>query len=128
MSAQLAEGLLAVIWLDRCRQAQRLTEGRAKEFREEVVRVTLTSFIAEQRWGVGPGVVDDEGAHQAEGVFNFDAVGADYWLEEMILARITNDILAGAWKPIYEYMRILEFFASIPRGSLRQLPEGAPSR
>ena len=128
MSAQLAEQLLALLWLDRCRQAQRLMEGRTQPFRVEVVRVTLISFIAEQRWGVGPGVVDDEGAHQAEGVLNFDAVGADYWLEEMMLTRIANDIQAGAWRPIQVYMHIIEFFAGIPRGSLRRLPAGAPSR
>jgi hypothetical protein len=130
MSTQLAEGLLAVLWLDRCRQVQRLTQGRTKEFREEVVRELLTAFIAEQRWGLGPNTVDDEGVVYAEGVLNFEGMRGpgDYWVEELILSKIMVDIEHGAWMPIEGYMRRVEFFGGFPSGSLRRLPVGAHSR
>ena len=130
MSAQLAEHLLAVLWLDRCRQTQRLSQGRAKDYREEVVRTMLTAFIAEQRWGFGPNTVDDEGVVYVEGVLNFEGMRGpnDYWVEELILSKIMEDTQRGAWQPIEGYMRRVEFFGGFPPGSLRRLPEGAPSR
>ena len=133
MSTQLAEGLLAVLWLDRCRQVQRLTQGRTKEFREEVVRELLTAFIAEQRWGFAAPVADDEGVH-VEGVLNFEATKGpgdhlkDHFPEVLILGRITEDIQIGQWKNIEDYMKGAEFFGGFPPGSLRRLPPGAPSR
>ena len=128
ISAQLAEGLLAVIWLDRCRQVQLLAEGGAH--RAELIRAVLLPFIVEQRWGFEPGVVDDAGARQAAGVLKFEAtsVAADHVAEEMIFNKIIMDIEAGAWQPIEGYMRRADFFGGFPPGSLRRLPAGAPSR
>ena len=134
MSTQLAEGLLAVAWLDRCRQAQRLAQGRTKDFREEVVHTMLTSFIAEQRWGFGPNTIDDEGVVQVEGVLNFEATRGpgdhltDHLAEVLMLGRIMEDIQRGAWHPTEGYMRRVEFFWGFPPGSLRRLPVCAPSR
>ena len=105
-----------------------VTQGHAQAYRVEIVRAVLLSFIAEQRWGFGPGVVGDEGAQQAAGVLNFDAVDADHWAEQALTMRIAADIESGTWRPIYEYMRSIEFFGGVPPGSIRRLPEGTPRR
>ena len=133
MAAQLAEQLLAVMWLDRCRQAQRLTEGQARGYREEVVRVLLASFLVEQRWGFGPNIIDDEGVVQVEGVLNFEATRppgehVDHFAEQLIMARLVVDVQLGQWTTPNEYMRGAEFFGGFPRGSLRRLTPGAASR
>ena len=98
-----------------------------------MARVLLIPFVVEQRWSFGPGVVDDDGDIQAEGILNFDSadwVGADHarWVEEPVLSRIIADIESCTWHPIEFYMRRVEFFSCFPPGSLRRLPEGAPMR
>ena len=128
MSVQMAEGLLAVIWLDRCRQAQRLTEGQGRGYREEVVRVLLASLITEQRWGFGGGVLD-----QTAGIFNFDPAGwvgqrHAHWVEEILFNRIVEDIQDGSWRHIEDYMLYMEFFGRFPPDSIHRLPEGSPMR
>ena len=133
MTAQLAKGLLAVIWLDRCRQVQLLSQGHAKPFREDMVRALLLPFVAEQRWGFGPNIIDDEGVVQVEGVLNFEATRPpgehlDHFAELLILGRIVEDIQRGQWKSIKDYMKGAELFGGFPPGSLRRLPPGAPSR
>ena len=134
MASQLADQLLAVIWLDRCRQVQLLSQGRARSVRDEMVRALLIAFIVEQRWGFGPGVVDDEGVLHAEGILNFDStdwVPDEYHahcVEELITNRIILDIESCAWQPIRFYMERIEFVWCFPPGSLRRLPEGAPMR
>jgi hypothetical protein len=134
MSAQLAEQLLAVIWLDRCRQVQLLSQGRALAFRVEMTRALLIPFVVEQRWGFGPDAVDDEGDLQVEGILNFDPTDwvpgehHAHWVEELILTRIMSDIGSCTWHPIHFYMQRIEFFWRFPPGSLRRLPEGAPMR
>ena len=132
MSAQLAEHLLAVLWMDRCRQAQRLAEGRSKLFREEVVRTLLTSFITEQRWGLGVQVINEEGM-QEPGVLNFDPSDwADeehpHFLEQCIFDKIVLDVERGEWNRIEHYMDRAEFFHDLPAGSIRRLPEGSRMR
>ena len=114
MSVQLPEQLLAVVCLGRCRQAQLLSQGRALSFRMEMVRALLISFIVEQRWGFGPGAVDDEGDFQAEGVLNFDPTDwvpgehHAHWVEELLLTMIMSDIGSCAWHPIEFYMQRIE--------------------
>ena len=133
MAAQLAEQILAVIWLDRSRQAQRLTVGQGQGYREDVVRMLLASYLVEQRWGFGPNIMDDEGNIQLEGVLNFDAMRppgehVNYFAEQLVLGRLVGDVQRGDWKTPKEYMSSVEFFGGFPRGSLRRLPPGAPSR
>ena len=132
MAVQMAEGLLAVIWLDRCRQTQRLTQGHGQGYREEVVRTLLASFIAEQRWGLAMQVATEDGVEQP-GVLNFDPSNwtdeeHDYDLEMCIFGNIVTDIERGDWHHIEHYMRRAEFFHDLPRNSIRRLPPGAPSR
>ena len=132
MAAQLAEQLLAVLWLDRCRQVQRLGQGRTRAYREELARVFLAAFIAEQRWGLASPVATEDGVEQP-GVLNFDPAGWSgnyhpHFLEMCIFDNIVTDVERGEWVQIDVYMNRAEFFAGIPRGSLRRLPEGAPSR
>ena len=132
MTAQLAEGLLCVLWMDRCRQTQRLTQGHPKGYREEVTRTLLASFIAEQRWGLAMQVATEDGVEQP-GVLNFDPSNwtdeeHDYDLEMGIFGNIVTDIERGDWHHIEHYMRRAEFFHDLPRNSIRRLPQGAPSR
>ena len=132
MSAHLAEGLLAVLWMDRFRQTQRLGQDRSKFFREEVARTLLASFIAEQRWGLAMPVATEDGVEQP-GVLNFEPSGwatdeHPHVLEQCIFGSIVTDVERGEWQQINYYMRRAEFFHDLPSGSLRRLPEGAPSR
>ena len=132
MSVQMAEGLLAVIWLDRCRQAQLLAEA-GNDIRQ-VAHVLLAPFIAQQRWGLDTPVLDDEGKVFEAGVLNFNPVGwgADlehpHFLEQCMLGGIVADVQRGEFQNIEYYMRRTEFFAGIRRGSLRRLPEGSRMR
>ena len=132
MSTHLAEGLLAVMWLDRCRQTQLLSEAGAN--RDEVAHTLLASFIVDQRWGVGSGAVGDEGDLQIEGILNFDPSGwrADFdhahVIEQGIFANLVRDAERGAWHHIDYYMRRAEFFGGLPPGTLRRLPEGSRMR
>ena len=130
MAIQMAEGLLAALWLDRCRQAQRLTAGQGLGYREEVVHTMLTTFLVEQRWGLNANTVDDEGVIYAGGVLNFKRTRppGDYWLEDLIANKLVMDIERGTWTTPSDYMRGAEFFTGFPPGSLRRLPPGAPSR
>ena len=116
MSAQLAENLLAVLWLDRCRQVQLLSQGRELAARVEITRTLLIPFVVEQRWGFEPGNI------QAAGILNFDSVGvgalgSDHLAEELILNRIIIDIENCAWHPLEGYMRCAEFFCGTPRAA-----------
>ena len=126
MSVQLAEQLLAVLWLDRCRQAQLLAQGGAHM--PAVVRIMLCSFIEEQGWGFESGVFDDEGTHHEGGVLNFHVLDANHFVEELIFGKLMADIERGEWMPIEGYIRRAEFFGGLPGGSIRRLPPGAPSR
>ena len=126
MAAQLAEQILAVLWMDRCRQAQLLVQGGVNY--HQVARTTLTPFIAGQRWGIDGDVLDDEGVLHEGGVLNFDVLDADHFVEELIYNRLRVDIERGEWMPIEGYIRRAEFFGGFPRGCLQRLPPGAPSR
>ena len=126
MSVQLAEQLLAVLWLDRCRQAQLLAQGGTDT--ATVVRIMLCSFIEEEGWGFEPGVFDDEGIYHEGGLLNFTVLDANHFAEELIFNKLMEDIERGEWMPIEGYMRRAEFFGGFPRGSLQRLPTGAPSR
>ena len=126
MAAQLAENLLQVLWLDRCRQAQRLTQGGAEA--AVVVRIMLCSFIEEQGWGFEPGVFDDEGVYHEGGVLNFSVLDDDHFAEDLLFNGLRRDIERGEWMPVEGYIHRVEFFGGFPRGSLRRLPPGAPSR
>ena len=134
MSAELAEQLLAVIWLDRWRQVQLLSQGRTLPFRIEMIRALLISFIVEEHWGFGPGAVDDASIPQVEGILNFDPtdwIPGDehpHWVEELIVSRLISDIENCTWHPIQFYMQRFEAFWKFPPGSLCRLPEGAPMR
>ena len=132
MSAQLAEGLLAVLWLNMCRQAQRLADGHSKLFREQVSHTLLASLIVEQRWGLEV-PVHTEGGVEQPGVLNFDPSNwadeeHDYDLEMCIFGNIVTDIERGDWHHIEHYMRRAEFFHDLPRDSIRRLPGGSPMR
>ena len=126
MAAQLAENLLQVLWLDRCRQAQRLTQGGADA--AAVVRIMLCSFIEEQGWGFEPGVFDDEGVYHEGCDLNFSVLDDDHFAEDLLFNRLRGDIERGEWMPVEGYIRRTEFFGGFPRNSLRRLPPGAPSR
>ena len=130
----LGEQILQVVWLDRCRQTQRLCQGRPRDFTNEVARTLLASFITEQRWGLAMPVANEDGYAREPGVFNFDPSGwtTDYehphFLEMCIFGNIVTDVERGEWRHIDYYIRRAEFFHDLPRGSLRILPAGSPSR